>query len=85
MQRTFLTVKEALARLPVHMAEREFRRRLRAQGLCYKHGHQLSLTEDHLTLFIQSLECPPAEPSTGRMTHHRRAAEAMRRARQLLE
>lgn len=53
-----LTVREALARLPVKMAERVFRARVRELGLCYRHGHQLALSEDHLARFIETLQYP---------------------------
>jgi hypothetical protein len=85
MTQPYLSVKDALARLPVRMAEREFRRRLRQLGLCYKHGHQLSLTEEHLARFIQTLECPQPDSSMRASTHKRTAAEALHRARKLLE
>ena len=55
---TFLTVPECLGRLPVRLSEREFRKRVKAQGLCYKNGHQIALSEDHLNKFIETLACP---------------------------
>lgn len=58
----YITVKEALARLPVRITERVFRRRVQDLGLCYKHGHQLSLSEDQLARFIVTLEQPATEP-----------------------
>ena len=60
---TLLTVSDALARLPVKMAEREFRRRVRTLGLCYKHGHQIAMSETHLAQFIETL-CPLNSPAT---------------------
>jgi hypothetical protein len=53
----FLEVAECLPRLPVKMAEREFRKRVRDLGLCYKHGHQIKLDEHQLDAFIETLKC----------------------------
>jgi hypothetical protein len=54
----FLEVADCLPQLPVKMAEREFRKRVRDLGLCYKHGHQIKLDTQQLTAFIETLKCP---------------------------
>ena len=53
----FLEVAECLPQLPVRMSEREFRRRVRENGLCYKHGHQIKLDRHQLDAFIETLKC----------------------------
>ena len=55
--RKYLTPAECLELLPVRMAMREFRRRAIDMHLCYKHGHQITLDEDQLTAFIETLKC----------------------------
>lgn len=42
---TLMKPEDFLSRLPVRMSEREFRRRLRAAGLCYEHRRQIFLDE----------------------------------------
>jgi hypothetical protein len=54
---TFLEPAECLPRLPVRMSEREFRKRVISQGLCYKHGHQIKLDDNQLQAFIETLKC----------------------------
>ncbi len=58
MIKQFLTVEECLALLPVRVSEREFRRQVREMGLCYKRGHQISLSQQQLATYIETLKCP---------------------------
>jgi hypothetical protein len=52
----FLTVRECLDRLPIRMAERAFRRRVRQAGCCHEYRKQLFLTEANFTAFVENIK-----------------------------
>lgn len=78
--RRYLTVAECLERLPVKVHGRKFRQEVRRLGLCYRRGHQITLSEAHLDAYIKTLEaCHSSSTSGPALTSGKSAARSKSR------
>ena len=58
-----ISPNEALGLMPFKVAMRELRRRAIALGACYKHGHAITFTAQHIEVLRESFLCPTSNYS----------------------
>ena len=76
-----LTVAECLARLPIRMSERAFRKAVRDNDCCREHRKQLFLTEEDFAAFLETLTPCATSARRSRRTSIKGAKNGIRAGR----